>query len=432
MTRRVRTKREEIEHTKYRGLVIQFIIFLVVRSIDVSASIAVLQNAWSDSSDWENLHYTLFNTTNNEARIITARSNNSPSISPRRIVARSINLQRFLSGRFNPRNVDHWKFDHTIFDPRNLDRPRSNPRKNDSRKLKQRKFDPTNFDTRNSDIQKTKSRRLKPGRTDARRNEPLHIKRRSIDSQYTANSGSEHTTEQCQYIGQWSKKKVDSNISEYKAILGLTVFFNIVSLSVFLGHLGFWIVTLKISCKDGTDYQTRVTRLTRNTLLSLSTAIIRDVPLSCFNVELLALRSGREGLACVACIFAGKCGQKDYIENSLNLAKRLLYFNYFIMLINSLWKGVSGFYRLSRFKDFNVYFIRACASIVFGFLYSIATFTPAMFMFIYRYFAIPGLDAPFLHDMAGRLVVLGATIWVMFLSVVLCCPILYAIRLNAD
>jgi hypothetical protein len=264
----------------------------------------------------------------------------------------------------------------------------------------------------------------------------LNIKRRSINSQGTAYNNAQYTsssaTDYCQQIDQWDKKKVDSNISEYKTILGFTVFFNIVSLSVFVTHLGFWLATLKTTFEDGTEYETRVTRLTRNSLLSLMTALIRDVPLSCLNVELLARRSGREGLACVACIFAGKCRQEDYIDNSLQLAKSLLYLSYFVMLISSFWKGVSGFYRLSRFKEFNIYIIRACASIVFGFLYCIATFTPAMFMFIYIYFAIPGLDAPFLHDLASRLVVLGATIWVMLVSVVVCCPILYAIRLNAD
>ncbi|CAB4011685.1 Hypothetical predicted protein [Paramuricea clavata] len=445
MTRRVKEKREKIQHKKYRGLITQFIIFLVLRSIDLAASIAVLNNAWSHSSDWKTLDETLFNTTNNQPRdFIKPRSINS-----RRIVPRSINPRWFVPGSFDPRNVDHRNFDHTTFEPpnfgpRNLDRQRSNVRRNDprnldptnsdipnsySRKLKPRNFVSPNFDPPNFDPRNTILRRLNPGKTDPRRNVLLNIKRRSINSaQYTSSS----VTDYCQQIDQWDKKKVDSNISEYKTILGFTVFFNIVSLSVFVMHLGFWLATLKTTFEDGAEYETRVTRLTRNSFLSLMTALIRDVPLSCLNVELLARRSGREGLACVACIFAGKCEQEDYIDNNLQLAKSLLYLSYFVMLISSFWKGVSGFYRLSRFKEFNIYIIRACASIVFGFLYCIATFTPAMFMFIYRYFAIPGLDAPFLHDLASRLVVLGATIWVMWVSVVVCCPILYAIRLNSD
>ena len=446
MTRRVRAKREKIQHTKYRGLLTQFIIFVVLRTIDLTASIAVLRNAWSDSSDWEGVTYTLFNTTSNEPRNITARS-----ISPRRIVPRNINPKRFISGGFNPRNVVHRNLDHTTFEPSNfnprkLDRPRRNPSINDP-KRNPRKFvssnvdprskdppsnDPTNFNPRNPELRDMLPRRLNVGKTDVRRDGTQNIKRRSIDHT-SADSGSGQTTEQCeQHIGAWDKKKMDSNISEYKAILGLTVFFNLVSMTVFLSHLALWVITLRITLIDGADYETRITRLTRNSLLSLATALIRDVPLSCLNVELLALRSGHEGLVCVACIFAGKCGQENYVENSLSLAKSLLYFNYFIMIFNSLWKGVSGFYRLSRFAEFSFYWIRACASIVFGFLYCIATFTPAMFMFIYRYFAIPGLNAPFLYDLASRLVVIGATIWVTSALVAICCPILYAIRLNAD
>ena len=443
MTRRVRAKREKIQHTKYRGLLTQFIIFVVLRSIDLAASIAVLQNAWSDSSDWEDVNYSLFNTTNNEPTKIKVRS-----ITPRRIVPRNIKPQRFVSESFNPRNVVHWNFDHARFEPSNFNpgsliarnSRNNNPQNYDSqnsanvdpRSKDPPSNDPPNFNPRNTDPRDMLRRRFNVGKTDVRRDEPKNLERRSIEHT-SVDTQSGETTKQCeQDIGVWDKKKMDSNISEYKAILGLTLLFNLVSMAVFLSHLALWIITLRITLIDGADYETRITRLTRNSLLSLATALIRDVPLSCLNVELLALRSGHEGLACVACIFAGKCGQENYVENSLNLAKRLLYFNYFVMLFNSLWKGVSGFYRLSRFAEFNFYLIRACASIVFGFLYSITTFTPAMFMFIYRYFAIPGLNAPFLYDLASRLVVLGATIWVASMLVAVCCPILYAIRLNAD
>jgi hypothetical protein len=421
MTKRVKAKREKIEGKKYRGLLAQFIIYLVLRSVDLAASIAVLQNAWSDSSDWEDINYTLLNKTNNENRI-------TRSINPWRIAP---NSRRFVSGNFNPRNNVHWEFDHPIFAPPMVQkRRRSNSRKNDPRNIDPRKIDPPSFNPRKADPGNMIPRRFNPGKPDTRGKKPQNIKRRSVE--YTSTDSGGDTTKQCQEMGLWNKKKMDSNISEYEAILDLTVFFNFVSIAIFLSHLTFWILTLKITFKDGTDYETRVTRLTRNGALSLLTALIRDVPLSCLNVELLALRSGPEGLACVACIFAGKCRQDDYIENSLNLAKSLLYFNYFMMLFNSLWKGVSGFYRLSHFEEFNLYLIRACASVVFALLYSITTFTPAMFMFIYRYFAIPGLDAPFLYDLATRLAVIGATIWVILVLAVLCCPILYAIRLNAD
>ena len=314
MPRKVRAKREKLQHKKYRGLITQFIIFVLLRSIDLAASISVLAEAGSQSSDWEHLNQTLFNTINNESK-----------------------------------NSKH------IF-----------------------------------------------------------------------------TNEHCQDIKQWNTKEIDSTISKYNSVIGGTLFFNLVSFIVFATHFGFWIATLKVSFDDGTEYETRVTRLTRNTLLSLFTAVFRDVPLSCLNIELLALRSGPEGLACIACTFAGKCRQEDYIENSLKTAKHLLRFNYFMMLLNSLWKGVTAFYRFSRFKEFDFFYIRACASVIFGFLYSILIFTPAMFMFIYVYFAIPGLRIHFLYDLASRLAFIGATMWVVFVSVVVCCPILYAIRLNVD
>ena len=408
MTRHVKAKREEIRHKKNRGLITQFIIFLILRTIDLSASFAVLSNAWSHKTHWNNLNYTLFNTTKKESTHSSPGASNPRKISPRN------------AENFNFRNVNHTTSS-------NFDRPRNNPRESYPRRNDSRKIDSPSFIPRNSHPRDAIPRRFNLRETYPRENKPLNIKRRSIT--YRVN---DFTREYCQSAGQWKKKTLDSKISKYEIILSLTLFFNILSMISFLTHLGFWIVTLQISFREGLEYNTRVTRLTRNSLLSLITPIFREVPLSCLNVELLALRSGHAGLACAACTFARKCEELDYVKNTLNHAKLLLGFDYTIMLANSLWKGVSGFYRLIRFKEFHIYYIRACASIVFGLLYSITAFTPAMFMFIYRYFAIPGLNASFLHDMAERLVVIGATIWVALLSAGVCCPVLYAIRLNVD
>lgn len=410
MTRHVKAKREEIQHKKNRGLITQFIIFLILRSIDIGASLAVLSNAWQHKTQWKNLNYTLLNTTKKEPEHSSPGSSNH-----RKIIPRNINP---VAESFNFRNVNH-----TTSQPSNFGPPRINPRISYPRRNDSRNF----FIPGNSHLREAIPQRFNLRETDPRENEPLNMKRRSII--YRRN---DYTVEYCRSAGQWEKKTLDSKISKYQIILGLTLFFNLLSMTMFLIHLGFWIVTLQISFREGVEYNTRVTRLTRNSLLSLITPVFREVPLSCLNVELLALRSGHAGLVCAACTFTSKCKELDYVENSLKHSKLLLGFDYSIMLANSLWKGVSGFYRLIRFEEFHIYFIRACASIVFGLLYSIAAFTPAMFMFIYRYFAIPGLDAPFLHDMADRLAVIGATIWVALGSVCLCCPILYAIRLNAD
>lgn len=445
MTRRVKAKREKLQHKKYRGLITQFTIFLILRTVDLAASVAVLENAWEHSYDWKTLNYTLFNTASN-----VPGGFSSHIIKPRSINLKNVNPAILSSLNFNPsnsnsqQNSDVTKLNHnnsnitslnfkTNFTPENSDR-KSNPER-----FNLESFHPTNFDRQKFTPRDMISRRYDPGKTGSRRKNLRDIVRRSVRSRLTAANNSQYALgsskgntatapEYCQAVEKWNEKTVKSKISGYKSILAVTVFFNIISLGAFVTHFGFWVATLKITFEDGVDFKTRVTRLTRNSLLSLLTALIRDVPLSCLNVELLARRSGHDGLACVACIFAGKCVEDEYIEKSLGLAKSLLYFNYFVMLVNSLWKGVSGFYRLVRFKDFNMYLIRACASTIFGFLYAIATFTPAMFMFIYRYFAIPGLDAPILHDMASRLVVIGAAIWVVFMSVVFCCPILYAIR----
>lgn len=450
MTRQVKAKREEIRHQKYRGLLAQFIIFLILRSIDLAASIAVLRNAWSHSADWANVNYTLLNTEKNvpgnlnlptiKTQSVHQQSSNLTTIVPRtnknrRSILENPNVPSSFPS--HPKEKPLHKIDlhrNNIrnpllrnSDPWNLYPRRRDPQRNYLNSVDRGNKIPTTSEPRKVVPRKKSSRGFVPGKREPRGNEHPAIKRRSVDSKDNTD-----TTSECEHVEEWSSDAVSSKISEYKFILGLTAFFNAVSFAGFLTHLAFWIVTLRITFQEGADSTTRVTRLTRNSLLSLMTAIFRDVPLSCLNVELLVLRSSSEGLACVACLFAGKCRQENYVEDSLNLAKSLLSFNFTVMLTNSFWKGVSGFYRLSRFKDFNVYLIRACASIVFGLIYCVVTFTPAMFVFIYRYFPIAGQDLPFLHDLASRLVVVGATIWVILGSVVICCPILYLMRLNAD
>lgn len=315
MTRNVGNRRQVIHERRKHGLVTEFVIFFLLRSVDLCASLAVLGNAWEQSKDWADLDSTLFNIT---------ETSPTTTVTP-------------------------------------------------------------NLDSR------------------------------------------------CKGNNEWDKKDVDSAIKHYDTILWLTLFFNVVSLTVFFTHFSFWVATLKIAFQSPlNEKDDRIERVTRSSLLSLTTAAIRDVPLSCLNTELLIARTGREGLACIACISTRGCSIEGYVGKSLDTARGLLYFSYTIALINSLWKGVSGFYRLSRFENFRLHIIRATASIVFAFFYCATTFTPAMLILIYRYFTIPGFDSKFAHGVAERIVVIGGVVWVIGGTMLLCCPLLSAIRLTSE
>ncbi|XP_028393871.1 uncharacterized protein LOC114518135 [Dendronephthya gigantea] len=439
MTRQVKAKRDEIRHKKYRGLLAQFIIFLILRSIDIAASVAVLRNAWTHSADWANVNYTLLdpekNTNLNLPTVKTCSVHQQSSNLTTAVAGRNKNRRSILENPNVPSSLPSHIGGKSLHDQirnppsRNSNQQNLHPRRKNPllKSVDHRNTNPTIFEPRKDVIRKKVSWEIDPVKRMPRGNEHRAIKRRSVDFKDNIDTISE-----CEEVGAWSSDAVSKKISEYKSIFGLTAFFNAVSFVAFLTHLAFWIASLRFAFQEGLDSTTRITRLTRNSLLSLMTAIFRDVPLSCLNLELLVLRSGSKGLACVACIFAGKCRQEDYVEDSLNLGRTLLYFYYTVMLINSFWKGVSGFYRLSRFKDFNLYYIRASASIVFGLIYCVVTFTPAMFVLIYRYFPIAGQGLSFLHDLTSRLVVVGATVWVIFASVAICCPILYLMRLNVD
>lgn len=317
MTRKVKAQREAYHGKKNRGLITQFVIFVIFRGIDIGASVAVLGNARTQSEEWRNLNLSLFNISQN-----------------------------------------------------------------------------------------------------------LSSKVHALDD----------VGEVCRENSKWNLQQVDDAINKYQVILNLTVFFNVVSITTFVTHFAFWIATLKMTVQDPvtSDKDSRITRLTRNSLLSLLTAVIRDVPLSCLNTELLVLRTGRNGLVCIGCTFSQSCSSKSFVEESLTKARSLLYFSYSILLMNSLWKGVSGFYRLSRISKFDLHVIRAWASLVFGFLYCSATFTPALLVLMYRYFVIPGFDSPFIREAASRVVVIGSVLWIVGGIAAMCCPLLGAIRLTAD
>lgn len=318
MTRKVSENYNKVAKLNYRGYIAQFIIFLVLRSLDIATSIAVLVNAWSNNDDWKNIDSTYTNKSIGEGRV-------------------------------------------ELF------------------------------------------------------NQPKKV---------------------CQDLKDWKEHGIDASISNYKLILYFTVIFNVTSVIIFLTRLAFWSQTLrKISQDEKEKHHTDdniVTRLTQNSKIALLTPIVRAVPLSCLNTELLALRSGHNGLVCMACILGERClFKQQYIENTINAAKHILYAYYIVVFVNSQWKGVSAFYRLVRFEKLNLHMIRACASMVFAFLYSITIFTPAMFIFIYRYKATAGFELIFLNDLFNRLIVLGATIWAVCMSAVICCPILYAIQVSA-
>lgn len=230
----------------------------------------------------------------------------------------------------------------------------------------------------------------------------------------------------------WRKDDIESNIRKFNTILGLTLFFNTLSVVVFLVHFSFWITTLKIFSREVNGLDSIVERLPRISFLSLASVVIRDIPLSCLTTELLVLRSGRGGLVCLACSFSGSCSPQADVAKSLTFTRQLLYYSYSTMFLNSIWKAVTGFYRLSRIKGFDIHIIRACASIVFAFIYCSTAFTPAMLVLIYRYFTIPNHNSEFIHQIATKVVVIGGVVWVIGGSVVLCCPILNAIKLTFD
>jgi hypothetical protein len=190
-----------------------------------------------------------------------------------------------------------------------------------------------------------------------------------------------------------------------------------------------WLYTLYLSMeKRELGEKGRETLVKMKLIFLAAASFLEDIPLSSLTAELFAIQQGTRGMTCWLCKVSNSCPDSKALLNILNSSQQALIVNVCAISVTSFWKGISSFYRWSRIPNCEAFLIRACTSLFAGGLFVIVILTPAMTVLSYRYYALPGVSGGLVKDLIDKVYVIGVIFWVMVLSVLCCCPLLFIIR----
>lgn len=157
----------------------------------------------------------------------------------------------------------------------------------------------------------------------------------------------------------------------------------------------------------------------------------QNIACSCLAVSLYADRSGPDGLVCWNCLHDDDCNTKRILHQRMSLPTTCLVSLMLCLIVISLWKGLTWFYRWSRTDKFDLWPIRGCVSIFVGFYFAVTVMTPSLGIFKYKHFKkLPDHSSNVFSQFTDSLFTIGIMGWIVFMIVGLCFPIVKAFRLG--
>ena len=229
----------------------------------------------------------------------------------------------------------------------------------------------------------------------------------------------------------WTDEKARKEISDYRNVLSSFFFFTALAAMVYTLNFVLWLFIIRSLIRSANFLNDSMTNLVRGKVFFLIAAtVLEDIPLSTLAAVVFSFQQGKKGLVCWFCKSSGICSSTKILEAMLSRSHKALFINIAAISLTTLWKGVSSFFRWSKIKDFDFFFIRACTSVFAGGLYLCVVLTPAMTVLKYDYYSRAGVNPDLLKDIIDRLYVIGVIFWVVFVFIACCCPLLKLIRLT--
>ena len=160
-------------------------------------------------------------------------------------------------------------------------------------------------------------------------------------------------------------------------------------------------------------------------------SFVLDIPGSCLAVALYSMRHGEQGLHCWDCAQDVTCSKKQELEHRIYLSQVVVVVMFFGLLVVSLWKGITTFYRWSKTDKVDCWQLRGCVALFVGTYYAVIILTPALGLFKYRYFMLPSQKENVFANFTDSLFMIGMLGWVIFMVVGCCFPLLRCIRIGS-
>ena len=235
--------------------------------------------------------------------------------------------------------------------------------------------------------------------------------------------------------GGWNKEDFTEKVELYASLIDAYLFFLIISGLVFmcyiLAYLWFvlraWHHRSSSYVEKNRDHIVQV-KFTFGFIMSF----VLDIPGSCLAVVLYSMRHGVEGLHCWDCAQDVKnCVKKQVMEDRQQLSQSVVGIMFFGLLIVSLWKGITTFYRWSKTDKVDCWQLRGCVALFVGSYYAVIILTPSLGVFKYEFFLLPSQKENVFANFTDSLFMIGMLGWLIFLVIGCCFPLLKCIRIGS-
>ncbi len=230
---------------------------------------------------------------------------------------------------------------------------------------------------------------------------------------------------------EWDKRDYQDKIKTFGRVVDIYLFFLFVSATVLVCYIiAFTWFIIKSSREqyyliENPDKLADI-KFTFGALLSFSL----NVPGACIAVYLYSERWGANGFLCWECAQDPSCNDKRVFRKRAYIVLVVLAFNYLGLVIISLWKGITTFYRWSKTDKVDCWPIRGCVSLFVGCIFTVIMIAPSLGVFKYKFFMLPSQKKNVFAEFTDSLFMIGLLGWVILAVVGCCFPLLRLIRIG--
>ena len=231
----------------------------------------------------------------------------------------------------------------------------------------------------------------------------------------------------------WDKEEFEAKVNSYAALTDAYLFFLIISGCIFICYaLAYIWFVLRAWYRSEYIAENRQSILRIKFFFGFLLSFALDIPGSCMAVVLYSMRYGERGLHCWDCAQdVTRCTKKQELEHRQYISELVIVLMFLTLLIVSIWKGITTFYRWSKTDKVDCWQLRGCVALFVGAYYVVIILTPALGIFKYMFFRLPSQVNNVFAEFTNSLFMIGMLGWIIFMVVGCCYPLLKCIRVGS-
>eukprot|EP00794_Sanderia_malayensis_P004888 gene4888-5528_t len=232
---------------------------------------------------------------------------------------------------------------------------------------------------------------------------------------------------------EWDKRDYQDKIESFGRGVDVYLFFLFVSAIIMICYFVTFIWFM-IKCSREQHYLLENTdkladiKFTFGALLSFAL----NVPGACIAVYLYTERGSAKGFLCWECAQDPSCDDKRVFARRAYIPLAVLVINYLGLVVISLWKGITTFYRWSKTDKVDCWPIRGCVSLFVGCIFTVIMIAPSLGVFKYKFFMLPSQQGNVFAEFTDSLFMIGLLGWVILAVIGCCFPLLRLIRIGTS